>query len=133
VLVDIGRKVFARDPVDVTMGFVNVIWQGDANSVCLRCFDACASPPFVLNLTGVETLSVREIATEFGKRFGIEPVLRGREADTALLSNSSRMVAELGTPQVSVAEMIDWIADWVRSGGASHGKPTHFETRDGRF
>jgi nucleoside-diphosphate-sugar epimerase len=133
VLVDIGRKVFARDPVDVTMGFVNVIWQGDANSVCLRCFDACASPPFVLNLTGVETLSVREIATGFGKRFGIEPVLRGQEAETALLSNSGRMVAEFGKPRVSVPEMIDWIADWIRSGGASHGKPTHFETRDGRF
>jgi nucleoside-diphosphate-sugar epimerase len=133
VLVDIGRKVFARHPVDVTMGFVNVIWQGDANSVCLRCFDACASPPFVVNLTGVETLSVREIAAEFGKQFGIEPLIRGREADTALLSNSGRMAAGFGKPQVSVPEMIDWIADWIQSGGASHGKPTHFETRDGRF
>jgi nucleoside-diphosphate-sugar epimerase len=133
VLVDIGRKVFAREPVDVRMGFVNVIWQGDANSVCLRSFERCSSPPFIVNLTGVGTLSVREIAAEFGKLFGIEPVIRGQEADTALLSNSSRMAAEFGSPQVSVPEMIDWIADWIRFGGASHGKPTHFETRDGRF
>jgi nucleoside-diphosphate-sugar epimerase len=133
VLVDIGRKVFARHPVDVTMGFVNVIWQGDANSVCLRSFERCSSPPFILNLTGVETLSVREIAAEFGKRFGIDPIIRGREADTALLSNSARMAAVFGKPHVSVPEMIDWIADWIGSGGASHSKPTHFETRDGRF
>jgi nucleoside-diphosphate-sugar epimerase len=133
VLVDIGRKVFAREPVDVTMGFVNVIWQGDANSVCLRSFGRCSSPPYILNLAGVETLSVRDLASEFGKRFGIEPAIRGQEADTALLSNSGRMVADFGKPHVSVAEMIDWIAAWIQSGGASHGKPTHFETRDGRF
>ena len=133
VLVDIGRKVFAREPVDVTMGSVNVIWQGDANSVCLRSFERCSSPPFVVNLTGVERLSVREVAAEFGKRFGVEPVIGGKEADTALLSNSSRMASSFGSPQVAVSEMIEWIAQWIQSGGASHGKPTHFETRDGRF
>ena len=29
--------------------------------------------------------------------------------------------------------MIDWVADWVARGGASLGKPTHFETRDGKY
>jgi nucleoside-diphosphate-sugar epimerase len=133
VLVDIARKVFARQPVDVTMGYVNVIWQGDANSVCFRCLARCTSPPFVVNLTGSETLSVRWLAAEFARRFDMEPILHGQEANTALLNNSSRMVAEFGEPSVRIDQMIDWIADWIRSGGGSLGKPTHFETRDGRF
>ncbi len=133
VLVDIARKVFTRKPVDVTMGFVNVIWQGDANSVCLRSFERCSSPPFVLNLTGIETLAVREVALQFGKRFGIVPDIRGQEADTALLSNSARMKADFGAPCVAVRDMIEWIAGWIERGGTSLGKPTHFETRDGRF
>jgi len=133
VLVDIARKVFAREPVSVAMGYVNVIWQGDANSVCLQSISRCSSPPFVLNLTGTETLAVRGIAEEFGKRLGIEPVIRGQETDTALLSSSSRMVKEFGVPSVTTSQMMDWIADWIESGGACLGKPTHFETRDGRF
>ncbi len=133
VLVDIARKVYARTPVDVSMGFVNVIWQGDANSVCLRSFGRWSSPPYVLNLTGVETLSVRKVAAEFGERFGVDPVVHGDEAPTALLSNSARMAADFGPPRVTVGDMMDWIATWIESGGASLGTPTHFETRDGKF
>lgn len=133
VLADIARKVFAGQPVDVTMGDVNVIWQGDANSVCLRCLAHCASPPWVVNLTGPEVLSVRWLAHEFARCFNMQPILQGNEAGTALISNSSRMVAEFGAPSVTIGQMIDWIADWIRSGGETLGKPTHFETRDGRF
>jgi nucleoside-diphosphate-sugar epimerase len=133
VLADIARKVFERRPVDVTMGYVNVIWQGDANSVCFRCLAHCASPPLVVNLTGAQTISVRWLATEFARRFKIDSIIHGQEANTALLNNSSRMVAAFGPPSVAIDQMIDWTAEWIRSGGGSLGKPTHFETRDGRF
>jgi len=133
VLVDIARKVFERRPVDVTMGHVNVIWQGDANSVALRSFSLCASPPAVLNLTGPGTLSVREIAWEFGRRFGVEPDIVGHEAETALLNNASRCHRLFGLPRVSLEEMLDWIAHWIRIGGPLLDKPTHFEVRDGKF
>jgi nucleoside-diphosphate-sugar epimerase len=133
VLLDIGRKVFERRAVDVTMGAVNVIWQGDANSVTLRSFAICSSPPAILNLTGPETLSVRWIARQFGQRFGVEPVIEGNEAPTALLNNASHCQAVFGYPEVSVEQMIDWIAEWIRQGGSSWAKPTHFETRDGKF
>lgn len=133
VLVDIGRKVFEREPVDVTMGHVNVIWQGDANSVCLRSFALCQSPPAVLNLTGPETVSVREVALRFGELFGVEPVFKGVEAGAVLLSDASRCHARFGKPSVGVEQMIEWIAEWTRIGGASLDKPTHFETRDGKF
>jgi hypothetical protein len=133
VLLDIGQKVFERRPVDVTMGHVNVIWQGEANSIALRSFGLCQSPPAVLNVTGPETAAVRWIAGEFGKRFGMEPIFQGMEAETALLSNAGRCQKLFGRPSVTVEQMIEWVADWIRMGGVTLAKPTHFETRDGRF
>jgi nucleoside-diphosphate-sugar epimerase len=133
VLLDIGQKVFERRPVDVTMGHVNMIWQGDANSIALRSFKLCQSPLGVLNVTGPEIVPVRWIAQQFGNRFGIEPVLQGTEADTALLSNAARCHRLFGRPAVKVEQMIEWVAEWIRMGGATLAKPTHFETRDGRF
>ncbi len=133
VLLDIGRKVFERRPVDVTMGAVNVIWQGDANSVTLRSFSICSSPAAILNLTGPEILSVRWIAHEFARRFGVEAVIEGSEAPNALLNNAAHCQAVFGYPEVSVEQMLDWTAEWIRQGGSSWAKPTHFETRDGKF
>ncbi len=133
VLLDIGLKVFERRPVNVAMGMVNVIWQGDANSACLRALPLCQSPPAVLNLTGPETLSVRALARRFGERFGVEPIIEGVEGETALLSDASRCHALLGYPEVSVEKMIDWVAAWIRAGGVMWNKPTHFEVRDGKF
>jgi NAD-dependent epimerase/dehydratase family protein len=134
VLVDIGRAVFERRPIPLCMPFVNVIWQGDANSWCLRSFSYCQAPPFVLNITGPETFSVRDLAVEFGRHFGIEPILLpDAEGSTALLSDASKAHGLLGSPTVSAAEMIEWIAHWIREGGVMLNKPTHFQTRDGIF
>jgi len=133
VLLDIGQKVFERRPVDVTMGHVNVIWQGDANSIALRSFAMCQAPPVVLNVTGPETMAVRWIAQRFGERFGVEPIIEGGEAGTALVSNASRCHRLFGYPSITVEQMIEWVAEWIGMGGATHAKPTHFETRDGRF
>ena len=133
VLVDIALAVFERRPVDVRMGMVNVIWQRDANSACLQSLQYCQSPPLVVNLTGPETLSVRHIAREFGKIFGVEPVFQGEEAPTALLSNASRSHQLFGYPTVSPRHLIDYVAEWIGRGGPLLNKPTHFQTRDGNF
>jgi hypothetical protein len=133
VLVDIGRAVFERRSISLEMPYVNVIWQRDANSWCLRSFAHCQSPPLVLNITGPETLSVRQIAKEFGGHFGIEPTFPEAEGTTALLSNASQAHALFGSPTAGTAEMIEWIADWIMQGGVTLNKPTHFQTRDGRF
>jgi hypothetical protein len=134
VLVDIGRAVFERRPISLSMPYVNVIWQRDANSCCLRSFPDCQSPPFVLNITGPETLSVREVAIEFGHRFEIEPIfLSDAEGSTALLSNAAKAGTLFGCPTVIPAQMIEWIAEWIREGGVTLNKPTHFQTRDGKF
>ncbi len=133
VLRDIGERVFHGQPVNVGMGYVNVIWQGDANSICLRSFELCASPAAVLNVTGPETLAVQDIAREFGKLFGREPVLEGQEADTALLNDARKCETLFGRPAVSAETAIAWTADWIRRGGAGWNKPTHFESRDGAF
>lgn len=133
VLLDIGTKVFERRPVDLAMGNANVIWQGDANSICLRSFAHCAIPPFVVNVTGPETLSVRRVALRFGEIFGVDPVLLGVESDVALLNNAGRSFRLFGYPTVSVDEIIDWTARWIGAGGRTLNKPTHFEARDGKF
>lgn len=133
VLLDIGTAVFERRPVDLRMALVNVIWQGDANSVCLRSFEHCQSPPVILNLTGPETLSVRYIAEQFGRRFNLQPSFSSEEMPTALLSNAAKSHQLFGYPSVTVLEMLDWTAAWISAGGSHLNKPTHFQVRDGQF
>ncbi len=133
VLLDIGTRVFERKPVDVSMGAVNVIWQGDANSVALRAFPHATSPATVINLTGPETLSVRRIAETFGDHFGVKPEFSGVESNDALLNNAQHGHRIFGYPSVTPDEMIEWTARWIGMGGATLGKPTHFDTRDGKF
>jgi nucleoside-diphosphate-sugar epimerase len=133
VLRDIGVKVFEGRPVDLRMGYVNMIWQGHANSVCLRSFALCESPPAVLNVTGPETLPVREIASRFGRLLRREPVFEGQEAATALLNNAAQCHGLFGIPAVSAEAAIEWTARWIEAKRPGWDKPTHFETRDGRF
>lgn len=133
VLVDVARKVYNGEPVDVSMGAANVIWQGDANAQALGLLAHCATPPFICNITGPETVSIRRVAEQFGEIFGVEAQITGSEAPTALLSNAAQAQKLFGYPTVSLQQMIVWIADWIQRGGEALNKPTHFETRDGRF
>ena len=132
-LVDVARNVYAGQPIDLTVGYFNAIWQGDANSYALRSLELCESPPQVLNVTGPERISVREAAQWFGTFFKREPRFVNQEGPVALLSDSSRCRALLGEPGVSQERLRQWVAHWVAAGGASLNKPTHFEAADGRF
>jgi nucleoside-diphosphate-sugar epimerase len=133
VIVDIARKVFAGEPLDLTVGHANVIWQGDASSYALLCLGQVECPPRVLNVTGPETASVRELAARFGRRFGREPRFTGSEGPLALLGDSSLCRSLMGEPSVTLDRLCDWTAHWVESGGRSLGKPTKYERSDGRF
>jgi nucleoside-diphosphate-sugar epimerase len=133
VLHDVGAKVFAGEPVDVTMGHVNVIWQGDANEQALRLLAHCAAPARPVNVSGPEVASVRWLAEEFAKRFKKPARLTGKEAPTAWLVDTRAAQALLGPTRVPLARLIDWQADWIARGLPSLSKPTHFETRDGKY
>lgn len=133
VLNDICEKVFREEPIDLTTGFVNVIWQGDANSYCLRAFSLCASPARILNVTGTRTLSVRAAARRFGELLGKIPIFTGVESSSALLSDASYCTQMLGPAEVSEDELIEMTAHWLRMGGVTLGKPTKFEVRNGAF
>ena len=133
VLVDLARRVAQGEPVPVSMGYLNVIWQADANAIALGCLDRVSSPPFVINVAGPEELSVRQIGEQLGRLLGRDVTFEGREAPDALLSNASLARSLFGAPRVPAARLIEWTADWVCRGGASLGKPTHFESRDGKF
>jgi nucleoside-diphosphate-sugar epimerase len=133
VLHDVAAKVFAGEPVDVTMGHVNVIWQGEANEQALRLLAHCTNPTSALNVSGPAVVSVRSLAQEFGKRFGKNPVFSGQESKTAWLIDTTQARKLFGAPRVALGTMIDWQADWIARGRPSLGKPTHFETRDGKY
>jgi nucleoside-diphosphate-sugar epimerase len=133
VLVDVALRVLRGEPVDVTMGHVNVIWQGDANCAAVECLAHASAPPFVVNVTGPSILSVRQLAREFGRRFGREPVLTGEEAPDALLSDTARMRRTLAPAIVPEGRLVAWVADWVLRGGTLLGKPTKFEVRSGEY
>ena len=133
VLVDLARKVLLGAPVDLSMGWFNTLWQGDANAMTLRCFAHAASPPLTLNLTGPECLNVRKTCQRLGQLLGREPVFMGKEAPTALLSNAGQALSLFGQPRVSADRLVAWVAAWLRQAGPTLDKPTHFEARDGRF
>jgi nucleoside-diphosphate-sugar epimerase len=133
VLTDLALRVWRGEPVALAMGHVNVVWQGDANALAVAALAHAASPPFVVNLTGGEALSVRTLATALGERLGRAPVFDGEEAPDALLSDTTRMRETLGPAETTLDEMLDWTAAWVQGGGELLGKPTKFERRDGAF
>ena len=133
VLSDLAVRVASGSLVPVGMGYVNLIWQGDANRAAIEMLPHASAPPFVLNVTGADTLSVRTLATELSNRLDKAPHFDGTESPDALLSDSRKYRDLLGDPEVGVEQMLDWTAEWVRSGGSLLNKPTHFETRDGAF
>lgn len=133
VLVDVAQKVFAGEPIDLASGYFNWIWQGDANEMILRSLALATTPMAVRNLCRPEVFSVRDVAMQFGEVFGRAPKFVGTESNTALLGNAAKICAELGKPRIEAPVMLSWIAEWIRRGGRSLGKPTHFETRDGKY
>ena len=133
VLTDLAVRIGQGAPIPLAMGHVNVIWQGDANRIALETLPHAAAPPFVLNVTGAGALSVRALATQLGQRLGVAPLFTGTESPDALLSDTARMRAHFGAPEVGVDQMLDWVAEWVRQGRPLLHKPTHFEARDGSF
>ncbi len=133
VLVDVARMVFSGQPVPLSTGYLNAIWQADANAQSLQSLAHASTPPLVLNIAGPELLSVRRIAEDFAERWKTPVHFEGLETGDALLCNAQKACQLFGYPTVPVGQMMTWIADWVERGGANLAKPTHFENRDGKF
>jgi nucleoside-diphosphate-sugar epimerase len=133
VLVDLARKIVAEEPIDLSMGHFNIIWQGDSNAAALLALEHAASPPVVLNVTGPELLSVREASLELGRRLGRKPKFCGAELETSCIGNAGVAHSLFGLPEVGAGRLLEWVAEWVKRGGAYLDKPTHFEARDGRY
>jgi len=133
VLVDLARKLLSGEPIDLGMGWFNIIWQGDNNAMTLLALERAATPPFLLNVTGPEILSVRETSEAMGRLLGVAPRFTGPETTTACLGNAAKSHRLFGTPRIGADRLIAWVANWVKRGGEYLGKPTHFEVRDGKY
>jgi nucleoside-diphosphate-sugar epimerase len=133
VLLDIAQRVQNGHPVPLSMGYLNALWQADANAMSLQALTCVSEPPNVINIAGPELLSVRHVAEEFGARLSKTVRFEGEESENALLSNADKAHRLFGRPRVAATQLIAWIADWVRRGGETLAKPTHFEERAGRF
>jgi hypothetical protein len=133
VLHDIASKILAGKPIDISLGHVNFIWQGDAAAQALRCFKHCEVPTSPINVSGHEILSVRDLAAKLGGLLNRDPLLVGTEQPTAWLTDTSQAVKLFGLPIVDTERLIAWTADWVARSMPSLGKPTKYEVRDGRY
>ncbi len=133
VLLDVAQKVRDGVPIDVSMGHVNLIWQADANARAIQCLEVAASPARAMNITGPETVSIREVARRLGALLEREVTFTGTEAANGWLNNAGDSFKLFGYPTVSLDQMMEWTAAWVSQGGQTLGKPTHFETRNGKF
>ena len=133
VLLEIAKAVKEQKPIDLRMGYVNVIWQGDANEIAIRALNHCSVPATVVNVTGPEIISIKWLAEQFGKLLKQEPAFVNGEESTALLSNAAVSVSLFGYPRVLLTQMIELIAEWVKQGGKTINKPTHFQERQGNF
>ena len=133
VIVDVATKVYNGQDVDVTTGFMNGIWQGDCCNQVLQSFDFASSPAEILNITGPETISIRWLANEFGRQFGKTAKITGKENGRGYLNNASKANAIFGNPSVPIGKIIEWTAHWIEQGGENIGKPTHYETQDGKY
>ncbi|MFC7212680.1 NAD-dependent epimerase/dehydratase family protein [Saliphagus sp. GCM10025334] len=133
VLLDLAKRVYAEDPVPLEMGHVNVIWQGDANSACFRSLELADSPAEILNVTGPNVLSVRDLAEQFADEFGCDVTFEGEEKETALLNDASRSHELFEEPRMAIDDVVELVASWVEQDGPTLGKPTKFHVRDGEF
>lgn len=133
VLLDIAKAVYEKKEIELHTGLANVIWQGDANEIAIRALLHCESPAKILNVTGPETVSIKWLAEQFGTAFGIGPKFTGEAQPTAFLSNASEAHKIFGYPRITLREMIDMTAFWIKEGGTVFNKATHFQERQGKY
>jgi nucleoside-diphosphate-sugar epimerase len=133
VLLEVAKAVNEGQPIDLSMGHFNAIWQGDANEIAIRSLLHCEVPSKILNVTGPETISVRWLAEEFGRMLGRPPVFSNEEKETAYLSNAAECIHLFGYPKVSLKQVMDLLTEWIKQGGKTINKPTHFQERKGKY
>jgi nucleoside-diphosphate-sugar epimerase len=133
VPVDLAKRIVCGEPIDVTMGYANLIWQRDAVAHTLLAHELASTAPFVINVTGGGAHRVRDLAHRLGEFLGREPIIIGEEADTAWISDASLAHRLFGQPETSLDQMLGWVAAWQTAKLPTLNKPTGFEKRDGNF
>jgi nucleoside-diphosphate-sugar epimerase len=133
IIVDLATKIMQERPIDLGMAAVNLIWQRDANDYIARALTLAQSPVQFLNVTGPESVKIRDLAGRIGTVLDKAPIYTGTESAACLLSDASLCFSRLGFPVMPLDEMIATIVPWVATGKLTLNKPTKYEVQDGKF
>ena len=133
VLFDVANKILKGEPISLSTPCFNFIWQGSANEIAIRGLLHAEAPVKVMNVTGPETVSIKKVALELGEYLGKEPVFEGEPGQDAYLNDASQAMETFGYPAVSVKTLVRWQAEYIKDGGRTLDKPTHFEERKGSY
>ncbi len=133
VLHDIGDSIMRGGEVNLGSATFPCIWQGDANHQALFCLEHAASPAVPLNVTGPKRLVTRDVATRMADLLEKPTAFPNEEGPLCYVVDATRAGGLFGPPRVSAEQLIRWQAHWLKIGGRSLGKPTHFQTTDGNY
>ncbi len=125
VLVDLAKNILEGKEISVSVPYVNLVSQRDANDRAIRALEICSNPPSILNVSG-PVATVRDIAGRLGEMLGRKPLLVGEEPVLSHVINDDFCVRRFGHYHDTLEDMMTAAVNWVKNDGGYWGKPTQF-------
>jgi nucleoside-diphosphate-sugar epimerase len=125
VVVDLVKYILEGKEISVSVPYVNLVSQRDANDRAIRALEICSNPPSMLNVSG-PVVAVREIAEKLGEMLGRKPLVVGEEPKLSLMVNDDFCVRRFGNYHDTLEDIMTAAVNWVKNRGEYWGKPTEF-------
>lgn len=125
VIVDLVKYILQDKEISLSVPYVNLVSQRDANDRAIRALEICSNPPSLLNVSG-PIYRVRDVAHKLGVMLEREPRLIGEEPATCQVIDDTFCVKRFGPYHDTLEDIMTAAVHWVRSSGEDWGKPTKF-------
>jgi nucleoside-diphosphate-sugar epimerase len=125
VVVDLAKYIMEGKEISLSVPYVNLLSQRDANDRAIRALEICSNPPSLLNVSG-PVVAVREIAERLGAMLGRKPLLVGEEQELCQVINDDFCVRRFGNYRDSLEDIMTAAVHWIKNNGEYWGKPTKF-------